>query len=111
MLLGCATAPSRVFTADACPSDSEPVVLIGNAAAPPAWVWIAEDEFLAIWRTTMFGKKIALAPPEVLASWGPPPCGVPLSRLHAGEERPMADAWTFLGVLGIVLQGLGAALR
>ena len=107
LLLGCAAAPPRALTAEACQFDSKPAVLIRNAEVPPAWVWVAEDQIPTSGRTILFGKLGELAPPEILSAHDPPPCGAPVSRLHAGEiPAPQADGWM---IFGILLQFLGRA--
>lgn len=112
LVVGCATTP-RILTAETCPSEPRPAVLIRNDVAPPAWVWVAEDEIPTTARTILFGKKGEVAPPEVVATWSPPPCGVPVSRLHTGitSETQGAEGWTILGALGVILQTIGRGLR
>mgnify|MGYP001575064738 FL=1 len=114
LLLGCAATPPRALTAEACQFEPKPAVLIRNPEAPPAWVWVAEDQIPTSGRTLLFGKKGELAPPEVVAVHDPPPCGAPVSRLHAGviePQEPESPAWTFIGIVGNLLLLIGAALR
>lgn len=114
LLLGCTAAPPPSLTAEACPSDPRPAVLIKNTHAQPEWIWVAEDGIPTTIRTLLFGKKGVLAPPEVVAHHAPPPCSSPISGLHAGviePQEPEHPVWTFIGIMGHLLIGIGAALR
>ena len=109
LLRGCAVAPLRVLTDEACQPESRSAVLIPNPAAPPAWVWVAEDEIPTTGQTILYGKRIA--PPDVVAAWSPPPCGIPVSRVHRVDSEEETSAWTVLGVVGAILQAVGRGLR
>lgn len=109
LFLGCAAATPRILTAEDCQYTRKPAVLIKNPQATPAWVWVAEDQIPTSGATLLFGKRSLLASPEVVAAHPPPPCGLPISRLHLGEYPAEDPTVGFLGTVGQVLQILGPA--
>lgn len=54
----------------------------GKVASEPEYIWVEEDKIPTSFRTVLFGKKSVLAPPEILARYGPPPGGGRISPLH-----------------------------
>src|SRR5574337_1101122 len=54
----------------------------GDVSSEPEYIWVEENRIPATLNTFLFGKKSVLAPPEVLARYGPPPGGGKISPLQ-----------------------------
>ena len=68
---------------------TQPWVLIrnphfGDVRGEPEYVWVEEDRIPTTLRTLLLGQRSIIASPEVVAKYGSPPGGGPLSRLHDG---------------------------
>lgn len=66
----------------------------GDVSSEPEYIWVEENRIPATLNTFLFGKKSVLAPPEVLARYGPPPGGGKISPLQdpAAAEAAAARA-------------------
>lgn len=60
----------------------------------PEYVWVEEDKIPWSPNSLIFGKKSVLAPPEVVAKYGPPPGGGKISALQKGSPRVLREAAT-----------------
>ena len=54
----------------------------GDIPSEPEYVWVEEDRIPTSINTVLFGKKSIIAPPEVVARYGPPPGGGKISPLQ-----------------------------
>lgn len=54
----------------------------GDVSSEPEYVWVEEDRIPTTLNTVLFGKKSVIAPPEVVARYGPPPGGGKISPLQ-----------------------------
>ncbi len=51
----------------------------GDVASEPEYIWVEEDKVPTTLKTLIRGKKAIIAPPEVVARYGPPPGGGKIS--------------------------------
>jgi hypothetical protein len=54
----------------------------GDVPSEPEYIWVEEDKMPTSMRTVVFGKSSILAPPEIVAKYGPPPGGGQISPRH-----------------------------
>lgn len=54
----------------------------GDVSSEPEYIWVEEDRIPSSLNTLLFGKKSVIAPPGVVARYGPPPGGGKISRLQ-----------------------------
>ncbi len=54
----------------------------GDQPSEPEYIWVEEDKIPTTARTLIFGKKSIIAPPEVVAKYGPAPGGGRVSPLQ-----------------------------
>lgn len=54
----------------------------GDVSSEPEYIWVEEDRIPTTVNTVLFGKKSVIAPPEVVAKYGPPPGGGKISPLQ-----------------------------
>ena len=57
----------------------------------PEYIWVEEDKMPTSMRTLVLGKSSILAPPEIVAKYGPPPGGGQVSPRHRLPQN-VADA-------------------
>lgn len=55
----------------------------GDVASEPEYIWVEEDKVPTTLKTVLRGKKAIIAPPEIVARYGPPPGGGKISP-HQG---------------------------
>src|SRR6266849_3876713 len=88
----------------------------GDVRSEPEYVWVEEDKVPTTMKTLIRGKSAIIAPPEIVAKYGPPPGGGKIS-LRQGVAFPGADAPKTLvadprsGGSAAVAQKPGAATR
>ena len=63
----------------------------GDVRSEPEYVWVEEDKVPLTMTTLIRGKGAIVAPPEIVAKYGPPPGGGKIS-LRQGVAFPGADA-------------------
>jgi hypothetical protein len=51
----------------------------GDVASEPEYIWVEEDKLPTTMKTLVFGKSSLVAPPEIVARYGPPPGGGQIS--------------------------------
>lgn len=51
----------------------------GNVASEPEYIWVEDDKVPTTLKTLIRGKKAIIAPPEIVARYGPPPGGGKIS--------------------------------
>lgn len=54
----------------------------GSVASEPEYIWVEEDKVPVSMRTLVFGQSSIMAPPEIVARYGPPPGGGQISPRH-----------------------------
>ena len=67
----------------------------GEVSSEPEYIWVEEDRIPTTVNTILFGKKSVIAPPEVVARYGPPPGGGKISSLQdpsSVQSAPRAAA-------------------
>jgi hypothetical protein len=69
----------------------------GDVASEPEYIWVEEDKVPTTVKTLVLGKGSIIAPPEVVAKYGPPPGGGKVSPrqggpYQAGDPRPREGA-------------------
>ncbi|MBI3624705.1 MAG: hypothetical protein HY215_00895 [Candidatus Rokubacteria bacterium] len=62
----------------------------GSVSSEPEYIWVEEDRIPSSINTLMFGKKSVLAPPDLVARYGPPPGGGKISPLQDPSYVPPA---------------------
>ena len=90
LLSGCSTVRSALGV----PSPGDPSVTIksaetrwlliknprfGDVASEPEYIWVEEDKLPTTLTTLVRGKSAIIAPPEIVAKYGPPPGGGKIS--------------------------------
>jgi Flagellar assembly protein T, C-terminal domain len=63
----------------------------GDVRSEPEFIWVEEDKVPLTMTTLIRGKGAIIAPPEIVAKYGPPPGGGKIS-LRQGVALPGADA-------------------
>lgn len=63
----------------------------GDVSSEPEYIWVEEDRIPNTLNTFLFGKKSVIAPPEVVAKYGPPPGGGKVSQLQDLSAPPAAS--------------------
>lgn len=71
----------------------------GDVRSEPEYVWVEEDKLPTTITTLVRGKSAIIAPPEIVAKYGPPPGGgkisprqgVPYPTVEAQRPAPVAD--------------------
>ena len=58
----------------------------------PEYIWVEEDKMPTSMRTLVLGKSSILAPPEIVAKYGPPPGGGQVSPRHRLPQNVAAAA-------------------
>lgn len=51
----------------------------GDVASEPEYIWVEEDKVPTTFTTLVRGKRAIIAPPEIVAKYGPPPGGGKIS--------------------------------
>ncbi len=96
-----ATGPgqvTRVVSQSASPQEAgKGWVLIknpryGDLPGEPEYVWVEEDKIPTTFQTLLFGKTSSIAPPEVVAKYGPPPRGGRIGSLQGVAATSAASA-------------------
>jgi hypothetical protein len=64
----------------------------GDVPSEPEYIWVEEDKMPTSVRTLVFGKSSILAPPEIVAKYGPPPGGGQISPRHRLPQNTAAPA-------------------
>ncbi len=59
----------------------------GDVPSEPEYVWVEEDKVPTTFRSFLFGKSVLIAPPEVVARYGPPPGGGRISPRQGGPYQ------------------------
>ena len=54
----------------------------GDVPSEPEYIWVEEDKMPTSMRTLVLGKSSVMAPPEIVAKYGPPPGGGQISPRH-----------------------------
>jgi hypothetical protein len=80
----------------------------GDVASEPEYVWVEEDKVPSSLRTLVFGKSSILAPPEIVAKYGPPPGGGQISPRQRVAQNVASEEPAPGGTAGAVT-GPGAA--
>lgn len=63
----------------------------GSVASEPEYVWVEEDNVPTTLKTLVRGKGSIVAPPEVVAQYGPPPGGGRISPRHGLPTQAAAE--------------------
>jgi hypothetical protein len=63
----------------------------GDVRSEPEYIWVEEDKVPTTFSTLIHGKASVIAPPEVVAKYGPPPGGGKIST-RQGVAYPGQDA-------------------
>jgi hypothetical protein len=66
----------------------------GDVPSEPEYIWVEEDKMPTSMRTVVFGKSSILAPPEIVAKYGPPPGGGQISPRHRLPQNVAPPAET-----------------
>lgn len=61
----------------------------GSVPSEPEYIWVEENKVPTTMRTLLLGKKSIIAPPEVVARYGPPPGG---GRISPRQRVPYQAA-------------------
>jgi hypothetical protein len=67
----------------------------GDVPSEPEYIWVEEDKVPTTITTLIRGTKAIIAPPEIVARYGPPPGGgkiSPRQGVVTAPERPVATA-------------------
>src|SRR5262247_1498033 len=67
----------------------------GDVPSEPEYVWVEEDKVPTTFKTFFRGKSAIIAPPEIVAKYGPPPGGgkiSPRQKVPYHPEPAKADA-------------------
>jgi hypothetical protein len=64
----------------------------GDVPSEPEYIWVEEDKMPTTMRTLVLGKSSILAPPEIVAKYGPPPGGGQISPRHRMPQNAPAAA-------------------
>ena len=68
----------------------------GDVRSEPEYIWVEEDKVPTTFTTLVRGKGAIIAPPEVVAKYGPPPGGGKISPrqgvAYPGQDAPRATA-------------------
>jgi len=60
----------------------------GDVRNEPEYVWVEEDKLPTTITTLVLGKSAIIAPPEIVAKYGPPPGGGKISPRQTASCRP-----------------------
>ncbi|MGH7323032.1 MAG: hypothetical protein ACREJ9_00110, partial [Candidatus Rokuibacteriota bacterium] len=96
---GCSSMGNALRTLAGVPSAGEPSALksaearwlliknprYGDAPSEPEYVWVEEDKIPTTFTTLLRGKRAIIAPPEIVAKYGPPPGG---GKISARQGMP-----------------------
>lgn len=63
----------------------------GDVPSEPEYIWVEEDKVPLTMKTLVLGKASIIAPPEIVAKYGPPPGGGKISARQGGPYQA-ADA-------------------
>jgi hypothetical protein len=63
----------------------------GDVPSEPEYIWVEEDKVPLTMKTLVLGKGSIIAPPEIVARYGPPPGGGKISARQGGPYQ-VADA-------------------
>jgi hypothetical protein len=63
----------------------------GDVPSEPEYVWVEEDKVPTTFTTLIRGKSAIIAPPEIVAKYGPPPGGGKISPRQAVPYQAGAD--------------------
>lgn len=64
----------------------------GSVPSEPEYVWVEEDKVPTTLTTLIRGKRAIIAPPEIVAKYGPPPGGGKISPRQGVPHQPQAAA-------------------
>lgn len=64
----------------------------GSVPSEPEYVWVEEDKVPTTLTTLIRGKRAIIAPPEIVAKYGPPPGGGKISPRQGVPYHPQAAA-------------------
>ncbi|HXJ82995.1 MAG TPA: hypothetical protein VMS64_30445 [Candidatus Methylomirabilis sp.] len=59
----------------------------GDVASEPEYIWVEEDKIPTTMKTLILGKNSIIAPPSVVAKYGPPPGGGRISPRQGGPYQ------------------------
>jgi hypothetical protein len=62
----------------------------GEVASEPEYIWVEEDKVPTSFKTLIRGTSSVLAPPEIVAKYGPPPGGGKISPKQGVPYQPAA---------------------
>ncbi len=78
----------------------------GDVPSEPEYIWVEEDKVPTTLKTLIRGSKSIIAPPEIVAQYGPPPGGGKISP-RQGMVMPVAPEPLRVEKSGRVLAGPG----
>lgn len=83
----------------------------GDVASEPEYVWVEESKVPTTMRTLLLGKGSIIAPPEIVAKYGPPPGGGRISARQkvAVSTEPLRPDTTVRAVVAPAAGGTQAA--
>jgi len=64
----------------------------GDVPSEPEYIWVEEDKIPTTMGTLVFGKSSLIAPPEIVAKYGPPPGGGKISARQGVPTQTPAPA-------------------
>jgi hypothetical protein len=68
----------------------------GDVRSEPEYMWVEEDKVPTSFKTLIRGEKSVIAPPEIVAKYGPPPGGGKISPrqgvAYPGQDAPKTQA-------------------
>lgn len=64
----------------------------GDVPSEPEYVWVEEDKVPTTLTTLIRGKRAIIAPPEIVAKYGPPPGGGKISPRQGVPYQPQPEA-------------------